>query len=74
MKHEPALYQYNTASHWDTWNELDFLKKIGTWRKAQGDRKALLKQYRDSMRLRKRWGWVDALRVRDYIERELKGL
>ena len=60
------------STDWSTADELFFLEHLGTWTQSKSQpegvhgvsRKSLLRRYRAAMRLRKRWGSLDAQRIR----------
>jgi len=76
------------ATAWDTNNEIDFLRGLGTWRefhyrtlsvaelssraKANGRRQKLLSKFMVTMRSRQNWGEIDRGRIEEYVLMEMK--
>lgn len=67
----------NAPSTWHTWDEIHFLERLGSWalkketQQEPPDKKTLLQNYRDSMKLRVNWGEIDPVAVKNFINKEL---
>ena len=70
------VYAYGACHGWQTYQELNFLKGLGTgvWKRKDEEnrRKRLLIKYRDSIKSRVNWGEVDPKEISKYLDQALR--
>jgi hypothetical protein len=54
---------------WTTKSELTFIKGLGTWTDKKKNRLGLLKKYQNTINLRSKWGSIDDVDVREYVDK-----
>ncbi len=72
-----GVHVYGACVGWQTGQELNFLKGLGTgiWTRKHEEnrRKGLLVKYRDSIKARVDWREIDPKEIVEYLDQALKG-